>query len=474
MTSTPTTNGAQRHDDIFDGAMGRSSRADEQAVLGAMMMASPNSPVPAEIREMLRGPDEGRGVGEHHFTAFAHDLIWKTVIALMDRGEAHDMLAVAAQIEPDKLQRFGGVAYLHTCVESCPTVANGASFARNVANATLLRQLGEAATAQAQHVLASSLNDADEVYDRVRSALDRIAPPARRSNMVAWEVAGPEALEEMERLQLLAESPEGEGDSVFSTGWPDVDRLLGPVAPGSLIIIAARPGVGKSVTGRNIVQHLAMRRNLPAVFFSLEMSRLEISVAMMAAGARIHRNAIKNGTMSDEEWAAAAKYLGATGEAPLEIDDTPGINHAYMDRALAAVTRKYGRAPAAYVIDYLQLAHERGYGSRQEEVGAMSRNHKLLAKRRETVAIAISQLNRNVENRSDKRPQLSDLRESGSLEQDADVVILLDRPDYNDEESPRAGEVDLVIAKNRNGETGTVTLAAQLHFSRFVSMAISA
>lgn len=471
--SAPTVNGSLPTIEQLDRALARNDRSNEMAVLGAMMSAPPNSAVPGEIREMLYPGEEQRGVGEHHFVLPTHKLIWATIIRQMDQGLLFDPQALMAALPAEKLGQLGNGVYLVTCIEQLPTLANGTYYAKIVANATLLRGLGEVGAVSAQLAGTAALDDAAEAYDTVRRRLDQLVVPGLSGAMTSWEQVGAEALAEMERLQQLAETPDGD-EGVFSTGWPDLDRLLGTVAPGSLIIIAGRPGMAKSTAARNIAQHLAMRKKLPVPFFSLEMSRLEIGLTMMAAGARLKSDAIRHGTLSDEDWVEAARYLGQTADAPLEIDDTPGMNLAYADRMLANVTRKYGRPPAAYVWDYLQLGDERGHGNRQEAVSAMSRGHKLLCKKHNTVGVVLSQLNRGPENRTDKRPQLSDLRESGSLEQDADVVILLHRDDYYDKESPRAGEIDLIVAKHRGGPTDTITLAAQLHMSRLVSMAISA
>lgn len=460
-------------------AQNRMSRPDEMAVLGAMMTAGPASTVPAEIRELLRPGDEQKelldksGIGEHHFGTPAHRLVWRTIITLMDRGEPHDLNAVWAELPVDRLALVQNGAYLATLCEACPTPANGPWYARNLANTTLLRGVADAGAAQAQAAGASSLNEAADVLEAAQARLNALVPPGRRGSMTAWPVLGPQALNEMERLAALAASDDPDAETVFSTPWPDLNRLLGPVAPGTMIIIAARPGQGKSTAMRDIAQHLGMRRNRLAPVFSLEMSKMEIGLSLMAAGAKIRSDDIKHGTMSDEDWIRAANYLGKTAEAKLVVDDTPGMNMAYVDRVLGDLARQYGEDPAAYFFDYLQLGHERGHGNRQEEVSAMSRGHKLLAKKRNTVAVVLSQLNRNAESRADKRPLVSDLRESGSLEQDADIVILLHRDDYYDPECPNAGEIDVIVAKNRGGPTGVVTLAAQLHMSRLVSMAMS-
>jgi replicative DNA helicase len=477
--SAPVINGHSGPVAGIEQAQSRENRPDEMAVLGAMLSAGPTSTVPAEVRELLRPGDEQKelqdksGIGEHHFSSPAHRLVWRTIIALMDAGEPHDLNAVWAALPLEQLALLQNGAYLATLAEACPTPANGTWYARNLANTTLLRSIADAGAAQALAAGASALNDATEVLERAQARLNALVPPGRRGAMEAWPTLGPVALDEMERLDALAKSDDPEAESVFSTPWPDLNRLLGPVAPGAMIIIAGRPGMAKSTAMRDIAQHLGMRRKRLAPIFSLEMSKMEISLCLMAAGAKIRTDDIKHGTMSDDDWSRAARYLGVTADAKLSIDDTPGMNMAYVDRVLGDLARQHDEDPAAYFFDYLQLGHERGHGNRQEEVSAMSRGHKLMAKKRNTVAVVLSQLNRGPEGRSDKRPQLSDLRESGSLEQDADIVILLHRDDYYDPECPNAGEIDLVVAKNRGGPTGVVTLAAQLHMSRLVSMAMN-
>lgn len=476
--SAPTMNGRPVSPEVMDNAQQRVSRPDEMAVLGAMLTASSTSAVPAEIRELLR-PGDGQveptdkgGIGEHHFTWPAHRLVWRTVIALMDRGEPHDLNTVWAQLTADQLAVLQNGVYLATLAEACPTPANGTYYARNLANTTLLRAIADAGAAQAQASGASSLNDATDVLDAAQSRLNALIPPGRRSTMVAWPRLAADALDEMERLAQLAQNPDVDNETVFSTPWPDLNRLLGPVAPGSMIIIAGRPGMAKSTAMRDIAKHNGLVHKRYSPIFSLEMSRMEIALALMASGAKIRSDDIKHGTMSEDDWVRAARYNGATADSRLEVDDTAGMNLAYVDRALTDGARRYGEAPAGYYLDYLQLCTERGYGNRQEEVSAMSRGHKLLAKKHQTVAVVLSQLNRGPEGRADKRPQLSDLRESGSLEQDPDIVILLHRDDYYDPECPNAGEIDLIVAKHRGGPTGVVTLAAQLHMSRLVSMAM--
>src|SRR5919112_1802632 len=239
------------------------------------------------------------------------------------------------------------------------------------------------------------------------------------------------------------------------TGFSDLDRLLNGLHAGQLIIVAGRPGLGKSTVSMDFARNAAIRSNCASAIFSLEMSKIEIVMRLLSAEARTK----------------LARRMGEISEAPIFVDDTPSMN--LMEIRAKARRLKQPHDLKLIVVDYLQLmTSPKRTESRQQEVADLSRGLKLLVKEVECPVIAVSQLNRGPEQRTDKRPQLSDLRESGSIEQDADVVILLHRDDYYDKESPRAGEADFIVAKHRNGPTDTVTVAAQLHLSRFVDMAI--
>ena len=253
------------------------------------------------------------------------------------------------------------------------------------------------------------------------------------------------------------------------TGFRDLDELTNGLHPGQLVIIAARPAVGKSTWGLDIARSASIRHGLASCIFSLEMGRNEITMRLLSAEARVPLHHMRAGTMSDDDWARLARRMGEVAEAPLFIDDSP--NMTMMEIRAKARRLKQRHDLRLVVVDYMQLmTSTKRVESRQVEVSEMSRSLKLLAKELDVPVVAISQLNRQPEQRADKRPQLSDLRESGSIEQDADLVVLLHREDLYEKESPRAGEADLIVAKNRNGPTRTVTVAFQGHYSRFVDM----
>jgi replicative DNA helicase len=254
------------------------------------------------------------------------------------------------------------------------------------------------------------------------------------------------------------------------TGFGKLDELTNGLHPGNLVIVAARPAIGKSTLGLDFARAASIKHGLTSVIFSLEMSRHEIAMRLLSAEASVNLQSMRTGTMRDEDWPRLARRMGEVADAPMFIDDSPNLT--MMEIRAKARRLKQRHDLQLVVVDYMQLmSSPRKVENRQQEVSEISRSLKLLAKELEIPVVAISQLNRSPEQRADKKPQLSDLRESGSLEQDADVVILLYREDAFEKESTRPGEADLIVAKHRNGPTATVTVVFQGHYSRFYDMA---
>ncbi|WP_372443211.1 replicative DNA helicase [Actinoplanes teichomyceticus] len=446
------TNGGQ-----FDKAPPQDVAA-EQGVLGGMLLSKDAI---ADVVEILKTNDFYRPV---------HATIYDVILDLYGRGEPADALTVAAALaDSGDLQRVGGVPYLHTLIESVPTAANASYYARIVSERAILRRLVEAGTRIVQLGYGTGGNggrDVDDIVDLAQQAIYDVTEKRVSEDFAALGDMLQPTLDEIEAVGAAGGVMTG-----VPTGFNDLDRLLNGLHPGQLIIVAGRPGLGKSTASMDFARNAAIRHGCASAIFSLEMSKIEMVMRLLSAEARVPLHTLRSGQLSDDDWTKLARRMGEISEAPIFVDDTPNMN--LMEIRAKARRLKQRHNLKLLVIDYLQLmSSPKKTESRQQEVSELSRGLKLLAKEIECPVIGVSQLNRGPEQRTDKRPQLSDLRESGSIEQDADVVILLHRDDYYDKESPRAGEADFIVAKHRNGPTDTITVAAQLHLSRFVDMAI--
>ncbi|MBS44506.1 MAG: replicative DNA helicase [Nocardioides sp.] len=427
--------------------------AAEQSVLGSMLISKDAI---AEVAEVLRPQDYYRP---------SHETIHDAIIDLFGRGEPVDMITVAAELQRrGELQRVGGAPYLHTLAANVPIAANAEFYAEIVREKAILRKLVDAGTRIAQYGYAGE-GQIDDVVDRAQAEVYQITDRRSSEDYVPLsDVMGP-VLDEIEAIGNREAGLYG-----VPTGFADLDELTNGLHAGQMIIIAARPAVGKSTFALDFCRAASIHNNLTSVFFSLEMTRSEISMRLLSAEAKVPLNHIRNGKMSDDDWDKLARHMGKVSGAPMFIDDSP--NMTMMEIRAKARRLKQRHDLKLIVIDYLQLMSSgKKVESRQLEVSEFSRQIKLLAKELEVPIIALSQLNRGPEQRGDKRPMMSDLRESGSIEQDADMVILLHRDDVYEKESTRPGEADLIVAKHRNGATRDITVAFQGHYSRFVDMA---
>lgn len=429
--------------------------AAEQAVLGGMLLSKDAI---ADVLEVLR-PDD--------FYKPAHQSVYDAVLDLFGRGEPADAVTVAAELDRrGELQRAGGAPYIHTLIATVPTAANAAYYAEIVAEKAVLRRLVDAGTRIVQYGYSGSEGaDVADVVDRAQAEIFEVTERRTTEDFVPiGELLQPT----MDEIDAIA-SAGGTAGGV-PTGFIELDAVTNGLHPGQMIIVAARPGVGKSTLGLDFMRSASIRNGLASVMFSLEMSRTEIVMRLLSAEARIQLGDMRGGRMTDDDWVRLAKRMSEISEAPLYIDDSPNLT--MMEIRAKARRLKQKHDLKLIVVDYLQLMTSgKKVESRQQEVSEFSRQLKLLAKELEVPLVAISQLNRGPEQRTDKRPMVSDLRESGSLEQDADMVMLLHRPDAFDKDSPEAGEAEIILGKHRGGPTGSIRVAHQLHLSRFVDMA---
>ncbi|GAA1010866.1 replicative DNA helicase [Streptomyces thermogriseus] len=427
----------------------------EQSVLGGMLLSKEAI---ADVVEILKGRD---------FYKPAHETIYEAILDVYARGEPADPITIAAELtRRGEINKVGGASYLHTLVQTVPTAANAAYYAEIVHERAILRRLVEAGTRITQMGYAAD-DDVDEIVNRAQAEVYAVTEQRTSEDYLPLGDIMEGALDEIEAIG----SRSGEMTGV-PTGFTDFDALTNGLHPGQMIVIAARPAMGKSTLALDFARTAAIKHNLPSVIFSLEMGRNEIAMRLLSAEARVALHHMRSGTMTDEDWTRLARRMPDVSAAPLFIDDSPNLSMMEIRAKCRRLKQRHDLR--LVVIDYLQLMQSgssRRPESRQQEVSEMSRNLKLLAKELEIPVIALSQLNRGPEQRTDKKPMVSDLRESGSIEQDADMVILLHREDAYEKESPRAGEADLIVAKHRNGPTATITVAFQGHYSRFVDMA---
>jgi replicative DNA helicase len=425
----------------------------EQSAIGGMMLSKDAT---ADVIESVRAID---------FYMPKHEIIFDAILSLYSHGEPTDVIAVTDELTKiGELTRAGGAEYLHTLTGLVPTAANAGFYATIVAEKAVLRRLVEAGTRIVQMGYASE----GEVVDLVNNAQAEIygvTGGVEVEDYIPLTIAVTTAIDEIE----AAKGRDGSMTGV-PTGFAELDELTNGLHPGQLIIVAARPALGKSTLALDFARAASIKHDMPSIFFSLEMGRSEIAMRLLSAEASVPLQNMRKGTVDARDWTTIASTRGRINDAPLYIDDSPNMTLVEIRAKCRRLKQKVGLK--MIIIDYLQLMTSgKKVESRQQEVSEFSRALKLLAKELKVPVIALSQLNRGPEQRSDKMPALSDLRESGSLEQDADMVILLHRESAYEKDNPRAGEADLIVAKHRNGPTRTVTVAFQGHFSRFQDMA---
>lgn len=428
--------------------------AAEQSVLGGMLLSKDAI---ADVIEVLKGPD---------FYKPAHETIYAAILDLYARGEPADPITTAAELtKRGELAKVGGPGYVQSLVNTVPTAANAEYYAQIVRDRAVLRRLVQAGTRVTQMGYAAD-GDVDDIVDAAQAEIFAVTEQRTSEDYLPLAQIMEGTLDEIEAI-----SNHGGEMTGVPTGFTDLDSLTNGLHPGQMVVIAARPAMGKSTLALDFARACSIKHKLPSVIFSLEMGRNEIAMRLLSAEARVALHHMRSGSMTDEDWNRLARQMAEVNEAPLFIDDSPNLS--MMEIRAKCRRLKQRNDLQLVVVDYLQLMQagtSRRVESRQQEVSEMSRHLKLLAKELEVPVVALSQLNRGPEQRTDKKPLISDLRESGSIEQDADLVILLHREDAYEKESPRAGEADLIVAKHRNGPTATITVAFQGHYSRFVNM----
>jgi len=433
----------------------------EQAVLGSLFI-SPDKLI--TIREFIEADD---------FYKHSHKVIFQAMITLSDRNEAIDAATVRSILaDQGDLQNIGGLSYIAELVSSVPTSANADYYAKIVAEKAMLRNIISRLT-DSVNLAYNGETTSEDILAKAEQALIQIN---EHSNRTGFRKISDVLKVNYENLEIRSQQ---KGDVTgLPTGFRDLDKITTGLHPDQLIILAARPAVGKTAFVLNIAQNVGTKQNKPVAIFSLEMGAESLVDRMLAAEGLVDSHALRTGQLTEQDWNNVTIAQGALAEAPIYIDDTPGIKITEIRARSRKLAQEVEGGLGLIVIDYLQLITGTRPENRQQEVSEISRQLKILAKELKVPVIALSQLSRGVEQRQDKRPVLSDIRESGSIEQDADIVAFLYRDDYyrrdTDEENDDAVEdntIEVILEKNRAGARGTVKLMFQKEYNKFSSIA---
>lgn len=429
----------------------------EQAVLGAILV---NSTAITRVVEMLR-PDS--------FYRQAHKHIYSAMVYLFNNNEPIDVVTVSETLKTsDKLELVGGRAYINDLALGVITTANIEYYAKTVSEKSILRELIKAGSEIVS--LAYEDSSTDQVMDSAEKMIFSIAQRKTRDDLIP--------LKDIVTVSYnTIESRYNKRDELIGTpsGFYDLDQYTAGFQQSDLIIVAARPSMGKTAFCLNIAQEVGIRKKIPVAIFSLEMSKEQLVQRMLCSEAEIDTNRLRTGHMQTDDWAKLTKAMGELGDAPIYIDDSPGISVMEVRAKCRRLCMEEGSL-GLVIIDYLQLMEGTGSGrlDRVHEISAISRGLKNLARELKVPIIALSQLSRAVESRTSKKPMLSDLRESGSIEQDADIVMFIYREEYYEpDNAEKKGKAEIIIAKQRNGPVGSVDLIFQSSITKFKSIASS-
>ncbi|MFH1853510.1 MAG: replicative DNA helicase [Candidatus Neomarinimicrobiota bacterium] len=421
----------------------------EQAVLGSMLTSR------EAVSKVLQWLDED------HFYKGSHVHIFRCMQKLFDEGEPIDTVSVVERLKKDKqLEAVGGAYYITGLVESVPTVANVERYTKIVLEKALLRRLILISHDMAKEAYDDS-RDVDEILDRAEQQIFQISQKRLKGGFQQIEPILHETFERLDKIHAMPGSVTG-----VASGLIDLDEITSGFQPGELIIIAGRPGMGKTSLALTMARNAAVDYKTPVGIFSLEMANHQLALRLLTAEAKVDSHLVRTGKLPKSQWQNLGIAVGNLAEAPIMLDDTPGIG--VLELRAKARRLQAEKKVGMIMVDYLQLMQgPKGIESRQQEISIISRSLKALAKELDVPVVALSQLSRAVESRSDHRPQLSDLRESGAIEQDADLVIFLFRPYIYSQDEEDRGTAQIIVAKQRNGPTGTVNVTFIDRYARF-------
>ncbi len=433
----------------------------EQSMLGGLLLE--NSAY-ERVADVLTDDD---------FYRHEHKLIYRAISTLINENRPADIITVQEVLERnDQLSHAGGFEYLLTLAQSTPSAANIRRYAEIVRERSIIRQLAEIGTEIARNAYNPQGKSAEQLLDEAENQVFQIAESTAKSKQGFLEM--PDLLQQnIERIDALYQRDNPNEVTGIATGFTDLDKMTSGLQAGDLVIVAGRPSMGKTAFAINIAEHVAISGKLPIAVFSMEMGGAQLVMRMLSSVGRLDQSVLKNGSLKDEHWERLNEAVAKLTDAPIFIDETAGLSALELRARARRLARKFNNRLGLIVIDYLQLMSGSGRSdNRASELGEISRSLKALAKELQVPVIALSQLSRTVEQRTDKRPMMSDLRESGAIEQDADLIMFMFRDEYyTKEQSQFKGLAECIIGKHRNGPTGRVFLTFMGQFTRFENAA---
>ncbi len=406
------------------------------------------------------------------FYRYEHREIFIAIATLMAASKPADVITVFEQLQSTgKADGCGGLSYLNALAQSVPSAANLRRYAEIVRERAVLRKLISASDEIATHAFNPQGRPVSQILDEAESRIFKIGEEGSR-NRQGFIGIDKLVVQLIDRVNELAENGAEEVTGV-RTGYYDLDRMTAGLQKGDLIVLAARPSMGKTAFALNIAESVAVREGLPVLVFSMEMGASQLALRMVGSLGRIDQQHLRTGALRDDEWGRLTEAVDKLAKAQLYIDETPALNSTELRARSRRMARQFGKL-GLIIVDYLQLMSGTNSSSnenRATEISEISRGLKALAKELQCPVIALSQLNRSVESRTDKRPMMSDLRESGAIEQDADVITFIYRDDYYNKESKEPGVAEIIIGKQRNGPVGTIKLTFLKPLTRFDNLA---
>src|SRR5215475_7731070 len=434
----------------------------EQSVLGGLLL---DNAAADKIGDILAAED---------FYNDAHRSLYSAMMQLIADNKPADVVTVAeALVSIKKLDYVGGIAYLGALVENVPTAANIRRYAEIVRERAILRRLIAAGGEIAETAYNPLGRSVREILDQAETRVFEIAERGARGQQGFVELQ-PLLTQVVERIEVLYKRDNPSDVTGVPTGFADLDRMTSGFQEGDLIVIAGRPSMGKTAFALNVAEHIALssKIKLPVGVFSMEMGATQLAMRLIGSVGRLDQHKIRTGQLTPDDWERLSDALGRLSEAAIHVDETAALNALELRARARRLARQYGGKLGAIVVDYLQLMQAVAEGeNRATEISEISRSLKALAKELKVPVLALSQLNRSLEQRPNKRPIMSDLRESGAIEQDADVILFIYRDEVYNEDSPDKGVAEIIVGKQRNGPIGTVRLAFLGQYTRFENLA---